>query len=527
MDYKTMNLYTNSMSADELAACLCVKEISSPCISPYTGRYVSLLSEPSLSHRTRQENPFLTPTCQVAKQIVELRPATASIIASRSNSALSYRPRSSSSKKSLNNNNSGDNNSMHCIHKEKNRLSGGRSLTATRLSSRANSNYQIATQTLHPKPASHPKDYSTLKIVSRMPSASDHSLRPSTTITAPYLLAPGGQYVSQLIISRSSSQVNRPSAGSISKMTSRRPTSFSTTTSNSTTSFVSQPLHNLTQPLTTLDNEELDARELELELEIRQIQKERQARAASRASLRSVTRMKEDVMDQPSDYLPNLPIELPTSTGPTKNNALVQNTTEQRGISANGPSIDPLTASITALSRSSSRNVFLESYVAEETVRRCLQRSNIAGAQSLSSCSRDDMLSSQTSVLTAVHLGQSNVCEQNSPQTAAHALKRLISELLQQSPPASPSAKQNIESRSESSSPYSNTYSARDYVTHEDVVSVFDPDNSLNFSRFKSLTKRFYGRISKGKLWSVAKEIDVIEDIDKKIDYLYAFLFNR
>lgn len=64
-------------------------------------------------------------------------------------------------------------------------------------------------------------------------------------------------------------------------------------------------------------------------------------------------------------------------------------------------------------------------------------------------------------------------------------------------------------------------------MTHEDVLSVFDEDNSLNFNRFKYLAKKFYGRISKAKLWSVAKEIDLMDSIDEKVDYLYSFLFNR
>lgn len=512
-----MNLYTNSMSADELATCLCVKEITSPSLSPYLGRYVSLLSEPSFSHRTRQDNPFLTPVCQVAKPVVELRPVTASIIANRSNSTMSC-PRSSSSKQSLNSNDS----TLH-VRKESNKVSKDLPLTNTRPSSRSNSSYQISTQMLHPKPASHFKDYNTIKIINRMPSVSNHALRPNTeSTTASYLLAPGGRYISQLVISRSSSQANRLSTCS----NSLRPASFSTSVCDNTTSCASQSSQNLHQPLTTLENKELDARELELELELQQIQMERKARAAAKAPTRSAERVREDITVE-DNHLSYIHTKKSATTEPFKSTAPIQTTIEERDTPANSASMDPLITSITALSRSSSRNVFLESYVAEETVRRCLQRSNLAESQPLSNCSHDDVLSSQASVLTAVHLGESNTDAQNSPQTTVHALKKLISELLCESPATCSSEKQTAESRSESSSPYLNTYSARDYVTHEDVISIFDPDNSLNFGRFKSLAKRFYGRISKGKLWSVAKEIDLLEDIDEKIGYLYSFLFNR
>lgn len=522
-----MNLYTNSMSADELATCLCVKEVSSSCSSPYIGRYVSLLSEPSFSHRARQENPFLTPVQQLAKQIVELRPASASAVASRSSSALSCHPNHSYNKQLMTN-------TLH-TRKDADKLSEPRSLTTTRPSSRTNYNYRTAIRTLRPRPDSHPQDYSTLRIVSRLPSASARPLRPSTTVTAPYLLAPGGQYVSQLIISRSPSQINRKSTSSVSRTTSLHPTSCSMSGSNSTTSCASQASYNPITPLATLENDELDARERELELELQQIQIERQTRAASRITMRSgsaaptAAKLQKELTDQ-AIARSDLPIASPLSTRTAKNNAPAQGIVDPRDTHAN----DPLLTSLTNLSRSSSRNVFLESYVAEETVRRCLQRSNTTDTQPLASYSRDDMSSSQASVLTAVHLGQSNVESQNSPQVAAHALRKLISELLQQSQVASPtvdhsemSVKQNVESRSESSSPYPNTYSARDYITHEDVLSVFDPDNSLNFGRFKLLAKKFYGRISKGKLWSVAREIDLIDSIDEKIDYLYSFLFNR
>ncbi|KAE8305538.1 hypothetical protein GL50803_004415 [Giardia duodenalis] len=521
MDCKTVNLYTTSMSANELAACLRVKEVSSSHSSPYIGRYVSLLSEPNLSHRTRQDNPFLTPVQQVAKQIVELRPAPVSAVATLSNSALSRQSGYSSNKHSMN--------TVLSARKETGKLAEGCSLTTTGPSSRAISSYKPAIRNLCPQPESHPRDYSTLKIVSRLPSASDHVLRPTTTATAPYLLAPGGQYISQLVISRSSSQLNRPSTGSGSRVPSIRPASFSMSTSNSTTSCVSQTsqaTHSSLVPLNTLENDELDARERELELELQRIQVERQARAVIKAS----AQLQKEPPDQTNNPLIDLPVRLSVPAEAAKSSASTRTIVESANIHTN----DPLVSSLTALSRSSSRNVFLESYVAEETVRRCLQRSNMTGSQPLASHSGEDVCSSQASILTAVHLEQTNTEDRSSPQVAACALKRLISELLEHPRAMSPTAdrsgtftKQSVESQSESSSPYLNTYSARDYVTHEDVLSVFDEDNSLNFNRFKYLAKKFYGRISKAKLWSVAKEIDLMDSIDEKVDYLYSFLFNR
>ncbi|EFO63447.1 Hypothetical protein GLP15_3764 [Giardia lamblia P15] len=521
MDCRTVNLYTTSMSADELAACLCVKEVSSSHSSPYIGRYVSLLSEPNFSHRTRQENPFLTPAQQVAKKIVELRPAPTSAVAIRSNSALSHRPSHSSNKQLIS--------TVLSARKEASKLTEGSSSIATRPSSRAISNCKTAIQNLCPQPDSRPQDYSTLKVVSQLPSALDHAFRPSTAATAPYLLAPGGQYVSQLIISRSPSQLNRPSTGSGSRVPSIRPTSFSMSTSNSTTSCVSQTSqvsHSSLAPLTALENDELDARERELELELRRVQMERQARAVIRAPAQS----QKESTDQTHNPLIDLPVQLSVPAETIKGNVSARAMVESTDTHTN----DPLVSSLTALSRSSSRNVFLESYVAEETVRRCLQRSVMTGSQPLASHSGEDLCSSQASVLTAVHLEQTNTEDQSSPQVAAYALKRLISELLENTQAVSSTidrsetfTKQGMESQSESSSPYLNTYSARDYVTHEDVLSVFDEDNSLNFSRFKYLAKKFYGRIGKAKLWSVAKEIDLIDNIDGKVDYLYSFLFNR